>query len=175
MFLPDKTLNLEMPKKTELLSRKLTRLLHWDLPSSQLPFRKTDASVLVAALAHFFHVSDEMLENATSSDAGKGKRRMIMFEERVKGTKLKERRIAALGGHGFEVPYPPGQSKIERENASVFAPLIHETHAGSEIRRQPSSMINVFVILSWKKVYRLISLKCTKVLAFTQRCQEVQF
>ena len=31
--------------------------------------------------------------------------------------------------------YPPGQSKIERENASVFAPLIHETHAGSEIQR----------------------------------------
>ena len=41
------------------------------------------------------------LEKATSSMVGKGKKRMIVIEEKVKRKEKRQKRIAALGGHGF--------------------------------------------------------------------------
>ena len=52
---------------------------------------------------------------------------MIVVEEKVKGKEKRQKRIAALGGHGFTVPSPPGQKIIQKEQASEFAPLLHET------------------------------------------------
>ena len=134
-FLPDQKLTTKGARELESLSRKMVRLLRWDLPSSGLSFRKVDGSVNVAVLARYFRVKEEMVEKATSSDVGKGKRRMIVIEERVVGTKKKERRIAALGGHGFAVQSPPGHKIIEKETAGQFAPLVHETDARAEIER----------------------------------------
>ena len=73
------------------------------------------------------------LEKATSSMVGKGKRRMIVIEEKVKGKEKRQKRIAALGGHGFTVQLPPGHEIIEKEQACQFAPLVHKTDKRSEI------------------------------------------
>ena len=51
------------------------------------------------------------------------------FEERIVGTHREERRVAALGGHGFYVPNPQGLKLIDKENVEFLAPLIHETDA----------------------------------------------
>ena len=73
------------------------------------------------------------MEQATSSDVGKGKRRMIIIEETVRGKGGKHKRIAALGGHSFAVQLPPGHVKIEKEFAAQFTPLFHETNARTAI------------------------------------------
>ena len=54
---------------------------------------------------------------------------MIAFEERIVGTDREERRVAALGGHGFHVPNPQGHKLIDKEDVEFFAPLIQETDA----------------------------------------------
>ena len=58
---------------------------------------------------------------------------MIVVEEKVKGKEKRQKRIAALGGHGFTVPSPPGHKIIQKEQASQFAPLLHETDKRAEI------------------------------------------
>ena len=58
---------------------------------------------------------------------------MIAFEEMVIGTNRIERRVAALGGHGFHVPHPQGHRLIDKEDIEIFAPLIHETDARENI------------------------------------------
>ena len=73
------------------------------------------------------------MEQATSSDVGKGKRRMIIIEETVRGKGGKHKRRAALGGHAFAVQFPPGHVKIEKEFAAQLTPLFHETNARTAI------------------------------------------
>ena len=131
--LPEPKLPLAEVKSLEQLSRQLVKLLRWDLPSSGLTFNQNDGSVNVAHLAQHFRVTQSALVEATSSDVGKGKRRMIAFEERVIGTNRIERRVAALGGHGFHVPHPQGHRLIDKEDIEIFAPLIHETDARENI------------------------------------------
>ena len=132
-FLPNLRLKKEEVKNLEWLSRKMVKLLRWDLPTSDITYRKTDGSVSVAHLAHHFGVPEDILEKASSSDVGKGKQRMIVFEERVIGTQETERRIAALGGHSFGVKFPPGHKMIEKEDVEKFSPLVHETDAREKI------------------------------------------
>ena len=131
--LPEPKLPLAEVKSLEQFSRQLVKLLRWDLPSSGLTFNQNDGSVNVAHLAQHFRVTQSALVEATSSDVGKGKRRMIAFEERVIGTNRIERRVAALGGHGFHVPHPQGHRLIDKEDIEIFAPLIHETDARENI------------------------------------------
>ena len=103
------------------------------LPSSGITYHENDGSVSVSHLAQHFQVTPSVLVKATSPDAGRGKRRMIAFEERIVGTERKERRVAALGGHGFHVPNPQGHKLIDKEDVEFFAPLIHATDAREKI------------------------------------------
>ena len=57
---------------------------------------------------------------------------MLLFETVVKGHQ--ERRISALGGHGFAVFSPPGHWPISKTETSLFQMLIHETNNASEIQ-----------------------------------------
>ncbi len=49
------------------------------------------------------------------------------------GTNRIERRVAALGGHGFHVPHPQGDRLIDKEDIEIFAPFIHETDVRENI------------------------------------------
>ena len=134
-FLPDAKLTIEKARELKPLSKQMVRLLRWNLPSSGLTFRETDGSVDVAILARYFRVEEERVVEATSSDVGNGKKRMIVIEQQVAGTKKGERRIAALGGHGFFVPLPPGHIIIDKEAAGEYSPLLHETDAREKIQK----------------------------------------
>ena len=131
--LPDSKLPLAEVKSLEKLSRQLVKLLRWELPSSGVTYNQNDGSVNVVHLAQHFRVTQSALIKATSSDVGRGKRRMITFEEKTNGTDRTERRIAALGGHGFHVPHPQGHRLIDKEDSEIFSPLIHETDAREKI------------------------------------------
>ena len=119
----------------EHLSRQLITLLRWGLPSSGMTYHANDGSVSVSHLVQHFHVTQSVLIKATSPDAGRGKRRMIAFEERVVGTNKIETKVAALGGHGFHVPNPQGHKLIDKDDADLFAPLFHETDAREKIEK----------------------------------------
>ena len=58
---------------------------------------------------------------------------MITFEEKVNGTNRTERRVAALGGHVFHVPYPQDHILIDKDDSEILSPLIHETDARDKI------------------------------------------
>ena len=131
--LPDPEMPFGEARSLEQLSRKLVKLLRWDLPSSGLVYRENDASVNLHHLAHHFQVTPSTVIKATAVIVGKGKRRMIAFEERIVGTERKERRVAAVGGHGFHVPNPQGHKLIDKEDVEFFAPLIHATDAREKI------------------------------------------
>ena len=132
-FLPVPQLSRTEARGLEQLSRQMVKLLRWDLPSSGVTYNKNDGSVNVAHLARRFHTTPNDLVKATSLDAGRGKPRMIAFEEMVVGTNSTEIRVAALGGHGFHVPNPQGHKLIDKDDAAFFAPLIHETDAREKI------------------------------------------
>ena len=132
-MLPDPEMPFGEARSLEQLSRRLVKLLQWDLPSSGLAYRDNDASVNVIHLAHHFQVTPSTVIKATAVNVGRGKRRMIAFEERIVGTDREERRVAALGGHGFHVPNPQGHKLIDKEDVEFFAPLIHETDAREKI------------------------------------------
>ena len=110
----------------EHLSRQLITLLRWGLPSSGMTYHANDGSVSVSHLVQHFHVTQSVLIKATSADAGRGKRRMIAFEERVVGTNRTEAKLATFGGHDFHVPKLQGHKLIDKDDAELFAPLIHE-------------------------------------------------
>ena len=131
--LPEPKMPQNEAKNLEQLSRHLVKLLRWELPSSGIPYNQNDGSVNVVHLAQHFQVTQSALIKATSSDVGKGKRRLITFEEKVNGTNRTERRVAALGGHGFHVPYPQGHILIDKDDSEIFSPLIHETDARDKI------------------------------------------
>ena len=60
---------------------------------------------------------------------------MIVIEEKVKGKEKRQKRTAALSGHGFTIQLPLGHEimKKKKEQACQFAPLVHETDKRSEI------------------------------------------
>ena len=133
--LPVPQLTRSEARSLEHLSRQLVTLLRWGLPSSGITYHENDGSVSVSHLAQHFQVTPSVLVKATSPDAGRGKRRMIAFEERIVGTNRTETKLAALGGHGFHVPNPQGHKLIDKEDAKLFAPLIHETDAREQIEK----------------------------------------
>ena len=120
--LPDPEMPFGEARSLEQLSRKLVKLLRWDLPSSGLAYRDNDASVNVLHLAHHFQVTPSTVIKATAVNVGRGKRQMIAFKERIVGTDREERRVAALGGHGFHVPNPQGHKLIDKEDVEFFCP-----------------------------------------------------
>ena len=128
-FLPVPKLSGTEAQGLEGLSRQMVKLLRWDLPSSGMTYNKNDGSVCVAHLAQRFHATPSDLVKATSKDAGRGKLCVIAFQEMVVGTNSTEIRVATLGGHGFHVPNPQGHKLIDKDDAGLFAPLIHETDA----------------------------------------------
>ena len=59
-----------------------------------------------------------------------GKRRLIVFQVNKAGKM--EKRIAALGEHGFAVLSPPGHWPISVQGARKFERLVHETDKEKE-------------------------------------------
>ena len=86
------------------LSRKLSFLMRHDMPKVGIPYRSVDGSASLEDVANHFQVSPIAIATA-SLPSEDGNRRMILFETVVKGHQ--ERRISALGGHGFAVFSPP--------------------------------------------------------------------
>ena len=124
------------PKQTEIpffngLSRKLSFLMRHNLPKVGIPYRSVDGSASLEDVANPFQVSPIAIATA-SLPSEDGKRRMLLFETVVKGHQ--ERRISALGGHGFAVFSPPGHWPISKTETSLFQMLIHETNNASEIQ-----------------------------------------
>ena len=119
------------------LSRKLVRLLRWDLPHSGIPFSRHDGSALIEDVADCLRVSIDMVRCASASiDTKKKKMRTIVFELFSHGRK--EIRVAALGGHGFPVYAPPGHcliTNLSPEDGTQVTPLVHETDKVSLIKQ----------------------------------------
>lgn len=110
----------------EHLSRKMIKILRWDLPKSGLSYRIEDGSTMVDALAAHLGTSKNLVAMATDPVYGRGKRRMVLLEA---GT-----RIAATGGQGFPVKSVPGHIRIDIEQAKSMSVLVHETSAVDEIK-----------------------------------------
>ena len=62
-----------------------------------------------------------------------GKRQLIVFQVDKAGKM--EKRIAALGRHGYAVLSPPGHWPISVQGALKFERLVHETDKEKEIRK----------------------------------------
>ena len=107
------------------LSRKQSFLMRHSVS------RSFDGSASLEDVANHFQVSPIAIATA-SLPSEDGKRRMLLFETVVKGHQ--ERRISALGGHGFAVFSPPGHWPISKTETSLFQMLIHEMNNASEIQ-----------------------------------------
>ena len=79
------------------------------MPKVGIPYRSVDGSASLEDVANHFQVSPIAIATA-SLPAEDGKRQMLLIETVVKGHQ--ERRISALGGHGFAVFSPPGHWPI---------------------------------------------------------------
>ena len=80
------------------LSRRLVQLLRWELPESGLAYDHVDGSVNLDAVSRHLKASASAIAIACSPLVG-GKQRLLIFEK--KNASHQERRIAAIGGHGF--------------------------------------------------------------------------
>ena len=113
------------------LSRKLSSLLRHELPSVGVPYNSLDGSANLEDVAKHLDVSPSAIATA-SLPSEDGKRRMLLFETMFRGHR--ERRILALGGHGFAVLSPLGHWPISKTGALLLEKLIHETDKASEIQ-----------------------------------------
>ena len=114
--------------KTNLivLSKRLVKLLRWDLPVSEIPYNLYDGSALVLDVARYLRADESDIEMAISE--GSGKPRLFLFQHGGK------RKICALGGHGFQVLSPLGNWPISKASAASYPDLVHETASGEKIK-----------------------------------------
>ena len=106
-------------------------LLRWELPNSGLAYDPVDGSVRLEDVSRHVKASASALATACSPLVG-GKQRFLIFEK--KNASHLERRIAAIGGHGFQVFSPPGSWLIS--GAKLIGKIVHLTDKGIEIKNQ---------------------------------------
>ena len=119
----------QVPQKSLVtLSKRLVKLLRWDLPASGIPYNPYNGSASVAHVAKYLREKESDIEMAISD--GGDKPRLFLFKLGNEG----KRKICALGGHGFLVFSPLGNWPISKESAKSFPDLVHETASGEEIK-----------------------------------------
>ena len=78
----------------------MVKLLRWDLPVAGPQYHSHDGSALLSDVARHFHVKEDAIITALSPEMG-GKLRVMVYEIGLEDKR--EKRICALGGHGFLV------------------------------------------------------------------------
>ena len=109
-----------------MLSKRLVKLLRWDLPASEIPYNPYDGSASVLDVARYLRADESDIEMAISD--GSKKPRLFLFQFGGK------RKICALRGHGFPVLCPLGNWPISKKSATSYPDLFHETASGEKIK-----------------------------------------
>ena len=111
-----------------MLSKRLVKLLRWDLPASEIPYNLYDGSASVLIVTRYLRADESDIEMAISD--GSEKPRLFLFQLGNEG----KRKICALGGHGFPVLSPMGNWPISRVSVASYPILVHETASGEKIK-----------------------------------------
>ena len=120
---------LQQPKTNlNMLSKRLVKLLRWDLPASEIPYNLYDGSASVLIVTRYLRADESDIEMAISD--GSEKPRLFLFQLGNEG----KRKICALGGHGFPVLSPMGNWPISKVSAASYPVLVHETALGEKIK-----------------------------------------
>ena len=111
-----------------MLSKRLVKLLRWDLPASEIPYNLYDGSASVLDVARYLRADESDIKMAISD--GSEKPRLFLFQLGNEG----KRKICALGGHGFPVLSPTGNWPISKVSVASYPILVHETASGEKIK-----------------------------------------
>ena len=111
-----------------MLSKRLVKLLRWDLPASEIPYNLYDGSASVLDVAKYLRADKSDIKMAISD--GSEKPRLFLFQLGNEG----KRKICALGGHGFPVLSPTGNWPISKVSVASYPILVHETASGEKIK-----------------------------------------